>query len=72
MWAIIRANLLGTEIFSIEVGSQKQQPKVEESDSPDDPKEISGGSSMSGFDRRPVEDVVDTAGWLPQAIGFHA
>lgn len=70
MWAILRINLLGNELLSIETGHQKTPPQVVNDDTDDDP--VTGGPSHN-FDRRPVEDVRDTAGWLPTGnvrIGF--
>lgn len=66
MWAICRINLLGTEILSIEVGHQQLQPQPAD-DTVDE--QLTGGVTHD-FDRRPVEDVRDTHGWLPNALGF--
>lgn len=68
MWAIIRANVLGTELFSIEVGHQNRQPEMAQDDH--DTNDITGGTTLHGSDRRPVEDVRDTNGWLSTALGF--
>jgi hypothetical protein len=64
MWGICRFNVLGTEILSIEVGHQPSPPETIEDEPPTG---ITGGMN-SLTERRPVEDVQDTNGWLP--IGF--
>ena len=63
MWAICRINILGTEILAVEVGHQQSQPQLVD-DQADTDDALTGGVTHN-FDRRPVEDVRDTKGWLP-------